>query len=216
MGCVESVPARTSRSSRPRLSSNHERMAPYKDEADDTSSEASDAEDAAFDAWDAMEQAEELSYLEQQLKGCSVDELMTKRFPTRGGALASPRGGGAAAHSQWSSVAAALTYDGDFALSPPYTLKKAGELYSYLRSPNAKPLPRKMVYEMLIAASHAFEAQATPSTHRRVRRRPCRQAYRPPVRRPPPAARSSTCRRPPSRVSGCSSAETRTASCRTS
>ncbi|EOD13115.1 hypothetical protein EMIHUDRAFT_427814 [Emiliania huxleyi CCMP1516] len=160
MGCVESVPARTSRSSRPRLSSNHERMAPYKDEADDTSSEASDAGDAAFDAWDAMEQAEELSYLEQQLKGCSVDELMTKRFPTRGGALASPRGGGAAAHSQWSSVAAALTYDGDFALSPPYTLKKAGELYSYLRSPNAKPLPRKMVYEMLIAASHAFEAQA--------------------------------------------------------
>jgi diadenosine tetraphosphatase ApaH/serine/threonine PP2A family protein phosphatase/Ca2+-binding EF-hand superfamily protein len=127
--------------------------------ADDLGGE-SDTDDAAFDAWDAMEQAEELDFIDQQLRQHDMERLLMQRFPTRGSSMPSPRD----AYSFWASLVQALPYDNDgFVLSPPYTLRKARALYTYLKRPDAQPLPRRCVYEVLIAACKLFEEQAATS-----------------------------------------------------
>lgn len=127
--------------------------------ADDLGGE-SDTEIAAFDAWDAMEQAEELNFIDQQLRQHDMERLLMQRFPTRGSSMPSPRD----AYSYWASLVSALPYDNNgFVLSPPYTLRKARALYTYLKRPDAQPLPRRCVYEVLIAACKLFEQQAAAS-----------------------------------------------------
>jgi hypothetical protein len=127
--------------------------------ADDLGGE-SDTDNAAFDAWDAMEQAEELDFIDQQLRQHDMERLLMQRFPTRGTSMPSPRD----AYSYWASLVSALPYENDgFVLSPPYTLRKARALYAYLKRPDARPLPRRCVYEVLIAACKLFEEQAAAS-----------------------------------------------------
>jgi len=118
------------------------------------------SENAVFDAFDLMEQAEELDFIDQQQKQRHMQQLLMQRFPTRGLSMPSPRD----AYSNWTSLLAAMPVEDDgFVLSAPYTLRKAAALYAYLKRPDAKPIPRRCVYEVLIAACKLFEQQTATS-----------------------------------------------------
>jgi hypothetical protein len=66
-------------------------------------------------------------------------------------------------YSRWTDIVRALPADDGFVISPPYTLKKAKALYAYLRRPDANSIPRRCVYEVLIAACKLFEEQTATS-----------------------------------------------------
>ena len=61
----------------------------------------------------------------------------------------------------WQKIMTSIEPEPDgFHLTAPFTLRKAHLLYRYLRTGGAKPLPRKFIYEVLIAACKQLELQS--------------------------------------------------------
>ena len=109
-----------------------------------------------FVAWSEMETAEEQDYLVDEEKDSRLFERLpsfSEKYGRREQSYNDP--------AFWQRLLASCEPEPDgFHLTAPFTLKKAHQLYRYLRTGAAKPLPRKAVYEVLIAACKQLEAQS--------------------------------------------------------
>jgi len=115
---------------------------------------------SSFDAWHRMEQAVEDEYLAEEQYDTAIDDLLAQRHPHRGSLKALPI---LESTKMWQDMAVGIDYEDGFFIGEPFTLKKANELARYLRRPDANPIPRRCVYEVLIAACEQLEAQARTS-----------------------------------------------------
>ena len=240
MGCFVSKPAAESRDSeaaRPeaKVAANQgSHRAESKDVhlSDRSDDDLGANDEEGFVAWSEMEAAEEQDYLVDEEKDSKIDLALERMYSDRHRkqerAYNDP--------SFWHRIMTSIEPEPDgFHLTAPFTLRKAHLLYRYLRTGNAQPLPRKFIYEVLIAACKQLEAQS--KEHGALQQVPipahsrasaslclcacaicaiCTSAAAAPLRlctRAPARLRRCRPRRTSRSVSTC--AATRTASCRT-
>ena len=114
-------------------------------------------DEGGFVAWSEMENAEEQDYLVEEEKGAQLDQLLEKQYSDRHRKQERSYNDPAF----WLNIMNSIEPDPDtFQLTAPFTLKKAHALYRYLRSGKARPIPRKFVYEVLIASCKHLEVQS--------------------------------------------------------
>ena len=124
-----------------------------------------------FDSWNTMEQAEEQEYLAEEEEDEKMGALLAKRYPDRGiSRKMVDLGEASGSYEDWEEQAASFEPDGSFdLLSAPFTLKKADAFFRYLRRPDAKPVPQRCVYDVLIASCRQMdERQAESGSLQRV------------------------------------------------
>jgi len=113
--------------------------------------------DEGFVAWSEMEAAEEQDYLVDEEKDSQLDQALEKMYSDRHRKHERSYNDPAF----WHNIMTSIEPEPDgFHLTAPFTLRKAHLLYRYLRSGNAQPLPRKFLYEVLIAACKQLEVQS--------------------------------------------------------
>ena len=128
--------------------------------SDRGSMSAGNSEEVGFVAWSEMENAEEQDYLVEEEQDAQLDQLLEKQYSDRHRKQERSYNDPAFWLSIMNSIEPETGPEVFQQLTAPFTLKKAHQLYRYLRSGKARTLPKKSVYEVLIAACKQLEAQS--------------------------------------------------------
>ena len=115
---------------------------------------------AAFDQWSKAEWTEEHDYLVEEQEDAKLEKKLASQYPDRVGATLDEASGRAGNVEGWVKIHEGLpAVEDGFVLTAPWTRKQAVDLFRYLRRPDAAVIPRKCVYEVLIAACQLLEAK---------------------------------------------------------
>ena len=115
---------------------------------------------AAFDQWSKAEWTEEHDYLVEEQEDAKLEKKLASQYPDRVGATLDEASGRAGNVEGWVKIYEGLpAVEDGFVLTAPWTRKQAVDLFRYLRRSDAAVIPRKCVYEVLIAACQLLEAR---------------------------------------------------------
>ena len=115
------------------------------------------AVDEEFVAWSEMEEGDEQDYLAGEEKDAQLDQLLEKAYSERHRKREKSYNDPMFWLNIMNNCPVETEADGFFQLTAPFTLKKAHMLYRHLKSGKAKTIPRKFVYEVLIASCKHLE-----------------------------------------------------------
>ena len=118
------------------------------------------AVDEEFVAWSEMEEGDEQDYLAGEEKDAQLDQLLEKAYSERHRKREKSYNDPMFWLNIMNNCPVETEAEGFFQLSAPFTLKKAHMLYRYLKTGKAKTIPRKFVYEVLIASCKQLEQQS--------------------------------------------------------
>ena len=113
-------------------------------------------ETEGFRAWSEMENGTERDFLVEEAGDDAAMKYLERQYSDQHHAMERNYNNPAFWYKQMQD--APMDADG-FQLTAPFTLKKASDLARYLRRPDARPIPQRCVYEVLIAACKQAEGQ---------------------------------------------------------